>query len=192
MDLENSNTKKTTYHSVYKPYVQVGRDTIEDVEYLIFEHSGWFEKKEIKTCKDLLEKIWDAITTTFYRIKHKVRDIYWKIRYGFQRMFKGYDVVDTFETFAKFIERYSKILNDYKKHHWGYPGGDITEEAWESIIDEMLYHLKYMDQETVILELEKDVPDDWSVSVKNTYEIMDKHKDAFFELFGKYFYYLWD
>lgn len=191
MDLENSNTRKTTYHSVCKPYVQVGRDTIEDVEYLIFEHSGWFEKKEIKTFKDLLEKIWDAITIPFYRIKHKVRDIYWKIRYGFQRMFKGYDVVDTFETFAKFVERYGKILTEYRKKHWGYPG-DLTEEEWDDIVDEMIYHLHYMNEQTVIDELEKDVPYEWSVSGKVVSEIMDKHKDEFFTLFSKYFYHLWD
>lgn len=191
MDLENSNTRKTTYHSVYKPYVQVGRDTVENVEYLIFEHSGWFKKKEVKTFKDLLEKIWDAITTPFYRIKHKVRDIYWKIRYGFQRMFKGYDVVDTFETFAKFVERYSNILAEYRKKHWGYPG-DLTEEEWDDIVDEMIYHLHYMNEQTVIDELEKDVSYEWSVSGKVVSEIMDKHKDEFFTLFSKYFFCLWD
>ena len=191
MDLENSNTRKITYYSVYKPYVQVGRDTIEDVEYLIFDHSGWFKKKEIKTFKDLLEKIWDVITTPFYRIKYKVRDIYWKIRYGFQRMFKGYDAVDTFEIFAKFVERYSKILTEYRKKPWGYPG-DLTEEEWDDIVDEMIYHLHYTDEETVIEELEKDVPDEWSVSGKVVSDVMDRHKDEFFKLFSKYFFYLWD
>ena len=191
MDLENSNTRKITYKSVYKPNVQVGRDTIEDVEYLIFDHSGWFKKKEVKTFKDLLEKIWDAITVPFYRIKHKVMDIYWKIRYGFQRMFKGYDAVDTFDTFDKFVERYSNILAEYRKRHLGYPW-DLTEEEWDDIIDEMIYHLHYMDEETVIAELEKDVPDEWSVSSKVVYDVMDKHKDEFFKLFSKYFYHLWD
>lgn len=56
----------------------------------------------------------------------------------------------------------------------------------------MIYHLHYMDEEHVIEELEKDVPDDWSVSQKIVCEVMDKHKDAFFELFSKYFFSLWD
>jgi hypothetical protein len=45
-----------------------------------------------------------------------------------------------------------------------------------------------MDEETVTEELEKNVPEDWHASYKTVGEIMDKHKDAFFELFSKYFY----
>ena len=104
---------------------------------------------------------------------------------------KGYDAVDTFETFYKFTKRYSKILKDYRKHHIGYCG-EMTAEEWDAIIDEMIYHLHYMDEETVTEELEKNVPDDWSVSTVDVYSVMDVHKDAFFELFSKYFYHLWD
>ena len=191
MDLENAKHYTVSSKTAYKENVQVGKDTIEKVEYHIFSHD-WWPKTESKTFKDKLEDIWDTITLPYYRIKNKARDVYWEIRYGFQRMFKGYDYVDTFNTFDKFIERYSKILTDYKKKHWGYPGGEITEEAWENIIDEMLYHLKYMNEETVSNELEKDVPDDWSANGKLVYEIMEKHKDEFFKLFSKYFYSLWD
>ena len=41
-------------------------------------------------------------------------------------------------------------------------------------------------------ELEKNVPDDWVASYKTVNPILDKHKDAFFELFSKYFFDLWD
>lgn len=180
-------------NSVYKAYVQVGKDTIENVEYHIFDNSDWFKPKEAKTFKDKMENLWDIIVTPFYRIKNKTRDIYWEIRYGFQRMFKGYDSVDTFETFDKFIERYTKILTEYRKKHCGIPMEFIDkEEEWDKVVDEMLYHLHYMDEETVIDELEKGVPDDWSVSHIAVYEVMEKHKDEFFKLFSKYFFDLWD
>ena len=68
----------------------------------------------------------------------------------------------------------------------------MTEEEWDDIIDEMIYHLHYMNEEVVVEELERDVPDDWSASYKTVNYILDKHKDAFFELFSKYFYHLWD
>lgn len=106
-------------------------------------------------------------------------------------MFKGYDSVDTFETFSKFIERYTKILKDIRKCHYCYPG-TITEYEWDNILDEMIYHLHYMDEEVVTEELEKDVPNDWVASNKTVYEIMDKHKNEFFKLFSQYFYDLWD
>lgn len=166
----------------YKATVTVGNDTIE-AEYFIFERSlGLNEPKWT---------LWDKITIPFYRAKRWIRDTYWRIRYGVQRMFKGYDYEDTFETFAKFIDRYTKILTDYRKWHVGYVG-TMTNEEWEAIVDEMLYHLHYMNEETVMNELEKDVPDNWSASYKTVEYILDKHKDAFFELFSKYFYHLWD
>ena len=68
----------------------------------------------------------------------------------------------------------------------------MTNEEWEDVIDDMLYHLKYMDEWTVIQELEKDIPDDWNASLKTVDEVMDKHKNEFFRLFSEYFYNLWD
>lgn len=172
----------------HKAIATVGKDTIE-AEYIVFEHSNFWNQKKM----NVFEKVWDVITTPYYKAKHWIRDTYWEVRYGFQRMFKGYDSVDTFETFAKFIERYTKILTEYRKMHCGIPMEfEDSEEEWDAIIDEMLYHLHYMDEETVTNELEKDVPDDWSASQLTIDDIMLKHKDAFFKLFSKYFYNLWD
>ena len=166
----------------HKMTVTVGKDTIE-AEYFTFDRSLGLNETDWT--------LWDKITLPFYRVKNWIRDTYWEIRYGFQRMFKGYDSVDTFETFSKFRERYINILSDYRKHHWGYPG-EMTVEEWDAIVDEMIYHLHYMDEETVVEELEKNVPNDWSASYKTVNYILDKHKDEFFELFSKYFYHLWD
>lgn len=189
IDIDNLYDSKSVTVSTkgeHKAIVTVGKDTIE-AEYFTFEHSNWLNTKK----KNIFEKVWDVITTPYYKTKWLIREAYWEIRYGFQRMFKGYDSVDTFETFSKFIERYTKILTEYRKTHWGYCG-EMTEEEWDAVIDEMIYHLHYMNEETVTDELEKDAPDDWSASYKTVNYILDKHKDAFFELFSKYFYHLWD
>lgn len=170
----------------HRATVTVGNDTIE-AEYFTFERSDWWTPKKM----NFFEKIWDVITTPYYKAKWWIREAYWEVRYGFQRMFKGYDNVDTFETFYKFTKRYTKILTEYRKNHWGYVA-TMTNEEWEAIVDEMLYHLKYMDEETVTEELEKDVPKDWSVSSITVYEVMEKHKNEFFKLFSEYFYNLWD
>lgn len=159
---------------------QVGKDTIE-AKY--FKSSFNFTPIKWST--------WDKITIPFYRAGRIIRDTYWNIRYGFQRMFKGYDSVDIFDTFAKFIERYTKILTELKKCRCSYPC-DMTEEEWDNIIDEMLYHLHYMDEENIIEELEKSIPEGWIPSWETTGKIMDEHKEKFFELFSKYFYNLWD
>jgi hypothetical protein len=187
-NLLDSKHVTVSTRDTYKATATVGKDKIE-AEYFVFDNSDWWQTKKM----NVFEKVWDVITTPFWKAKHWIRNAYWEIRYGFQRMFKGYDSVDTFETFYKFIERYTKILTEYRKKHWGIPMEfENSAEEWDKIVDEMLYHLHYMDEETVTDELEKDVPDDWTVSSKSVYEVMNKHKDAFFELFSKYFYDLWD
>lgn len=189
IDIDNLLDSKHVTVSVsneHKAMATVGKDTIE-AEYFIFNRSDWWTPKKM----NFFEKVWDGITTPYYKAKWWIREAYWEVRYGFQRMFKGYDSVDVFETFAKFRERYIKILTQYRKNHVGYVF-EMENEEWEAIIDEMIYHLHYMDKEKVTEELERDVPDDWAASYKTVNYILDKHKDAFFELFSKYFYHLWD
>ena len=186
MEIDVSSAKKVSTREWHCATAHVGKDIIE-AEYIIFEHSDLLEPRKMSW----FEKAWDAITTPYYKAKWKFDRAYWNCRYGFERMFKGYDSVDTFEIFSKFIERYTKILTELRNCHYGYPY-DLTEEEWDNVLDEMIYHLYYMDEEHVIEELERDVPDDWSVSQKIVGEVMNKHKNAFFELFSKYFFSLWD
>lgn len=187
--LENGELRSNTVSTreVHVSTAQVGRDTI-DAEYIIFDFN-WRPPKKRKM--NVFEKLWDIIASLYYKAKWHIRKAYWEVCYGFQRMFKGYDCVDTFETFAKFIDRYTKILTDYRKHHVGYVG-TMTNEEWEAIIDEMLYHLYYMDEEHVTEELERNAPKDWSANYTTVNYILDKHKDEFFKLFSEYFYSLWD
>ena len=179
--------KKVSTREMHYKTATVGRDTIENAEYFTFDHTWLWEPKKMKW----YEKVWDVITTPYYKAKWKLDRLYWKCRYGFERMFKGYDSVDTFETFAKFIDRYSKVLKELRNCHYGYPF-NLSEEKWDEILDDMIYHLYYMDEEHVTEELEKDIPENWSASAKTVSEIMDKHKDEFFKLFSEYFYSLWD
>lgn len=135
--------------------------------------------------------LWDKITIPFYRLKGKIRDYYWQVKYAFQRMFKGYDKTETFEMFSNFIDRYRKILKDYKKHHWGYPG-ELTEEEWDAIVDRMIYCLDMMDEQYLEKLLLEDMSPIYTVSSKSTYEIMTKYKNEFFQMFSEWFYNLWD
>ena len=176
-----------TFKDGYKAAAKVGKDMIEAEYFLV----AYDVSQNEKTFKDKLEDLWYTIIHPYWKIKRCIKDTYWNVRYGFQRMFKGYDSVDTFETFAKFIDRYTKILTEYRKNHVGYVG-TMTNEEWEVIIDEMLYHLHYMDEQNVEEELEKNVPDDWHVCQKTIDNIMEMHKNEFFKLFSEYFYNLWD
>ena len=172
---------------IYKNNVEIGGEIFDQIEYMDYSDSA----DRFREMMDLKLTLWDKITIPFCRIKHIAKDLYWNIRYGFQRMFKEYDCVDTFETYYKFIKRYHKILTEYKKNKYGYPTS-MTEEQWDNIIDEMIVHLYYMDETNVTKELEKDMEDGWSPSLETTYNIMNVHKDKFFKLFSEHFYSLWD
>ena len=157
-------------------------------------------KKEVEICGEIIEvdyfelytdygeskfkisDIWYNITMPFYTIKRKIKDTYWDVRYAFQRMFLDYDSVDIFSTYSRFVDRYYKILTRYRKNQWGHPG-TMTEEEWNKIVDDMIFHLYWMDENNVEEELRKDIPDNWYPCLSVTQEIMDKHKDEFFKLF---------
>ena len=145
------------------------------------------EQKSLK----IFEDIWDNITYPFYWCRNKFREARHNIRYGFQRMFRGYDDIETYSLDTQFISRYTKIIKTFKDNLHGVPH-NLTEEEWNNILDKMLFHLYYMDEENIYKELYKDIPDNWLVSFDTTAAIMDHHKNEFFKLFSEHFYDLWD
>lgn len=146
------------------------------------------EMKEIFAGK---ESFWDSVKYFPWRLGFKIKNLYYQIKYGFQRMFRGYDDTEVFNTDLTFINRYLKILKDFSKNHHGYPPS-ITNEQWDDILDEMIKHLSLMTEDNVETELKKGMPDSFKPDYKTVREIMDKHKDEFFKLFSKWFYNLWD
>lgn len=146
------------------------------------------EMKEIFTGK---ESFWDSVKYFPWRLGFKVKNLYYQVKYGFQRMFRGYDDTEVFNADLTFIDRYLKILKDFSKNHYGYPPS-ITNEQWDDILDEMIKHLTLMNENNIMSELKKGMPDSFKPDYKTVREIMDKHKDEFFKLFSKWFYNLWD
>ena len=130
------------------------------------------------------------ITCIPYRIKFKYWDIHRAIKFGFQRMFRGYSNQELYSFYYCFVERYIKILKDFKKHNIAYPI-NLNEEQWDKILDEMIYHLEMMDEENVIKQLSKNMPDDFIPNYKTVFEIMERHRKEFFNLFSENFYNLW-
>ena len=105
----------------------------------------------------------------------------------------GYDEYATWETFDWFIDTMKSILTVYRNHHYGTKLIDDkctweeNEEKWNGIIDRMIELLDLMDEcnpKYDAPEYEKDL---WKADRE-----MNAAKDEFFQLFAKYFYYLWD
>lgn len=134
---------------------------------------------------------WDKITLPFYRSRRWFKDSFYAIKYAYYRLRDGYDCRDVFNIDYGFTVKYKKILENFKKYNNGYPT-ELTWEAWNTTIDEMLYHLQFMTEEDVEAELISYVDSEsYYVADDTIYKIMEEHKNKFFELFSKYFYSLW-
>lgn len=171
----------------YKNNVKIGGEIFEQIEYADYSDSV----VRLREMMDAKFTLWDRITIPFCGLKNRVKGVLWNVRYGFQRMFKGYDNADVFDMFCGFTERYYKIFNRFNKNKCGHPCG-MTEEEWDNIINKMTVHLYYMDETNVVNRLESEAPEGFSPSYKAINDVMNKHKDEFFKLFSEYFYDLWD
>lgn len=119
-----------------------------------------------------------------------MKNIFKQIKYGFQRMFRGYDDNEVSDIEYSFVKRYIKILTDFKNRTDLCPVGISLNELTD-IIDEMINHLKLMDEEYVIKELCKDMPADYYPDYEAIESILLNNKNKFFELFSRYFTDLW-
>ena len=171
----------------YKTNVEIGGVIFEHIEYEDYSDSV----ARLREMMDTKFTLWDRITIPFCRLKYEVKKVIQSIRYGFQRMFKGYDNVDVFDTFYQFSKRYHKIFIELRKSNCSYPY-NMTEEEWDNILDRMITHLYYMDETNVVNKLENDAPKGLSPSYSAIHKVMNKHKEEFFKLFSEYFYNLWD
>ena len=136
---------------------------------------------------------WDKLTLPFYRCRRVLKDLFYACRYAFERVKDGYDSRDVFSLDYSFLLRYEKILKDFRKYNNGHPC-NMTEEEWNKILDDMIYHLHYMIEENVENELQTYVKDDensYIIDGRTVFNIMEEHRKEFFELFSKYFYNLW-
>lgn len=171
----------------YKTNVEIGEVIFEQIEYKDYSDSV----TRLREMMDAKFTLWDRITIPFCRLKYEVKKVVQIVRYGFQRMFKGYDNVDVFDTFYQFSKRYHKIFVELRKNSCSHPC-NMTEEEWDNILDRMITHLYYMDETNVVNKLEDDAPKGLSPSYSAIHKVMNKHKEEFFKLFSEYFYNLWD
>ena len=146
------------------------------------------------------------------RLRHRISELRWDIKYAWRRAWKGYDARDVFAMNDMFVDRYKEILKDYKEcHHClfnvpkeykGMLNNDyFNEEETDIIIDMMIYHLEMMNEDYVErLLYGKNIYDDdydWSKDFniekyQRIASIVSQNKNLFMELFRVFFWELWD
>lgn len=103
-----------------------------------------------------------------------------------QRFKRGYADEDVWNMYDWFIDIMQRMLGELA-NGYSYPTS-LTEEEWEEILDDMRWTLWHMDEENIEAELMDEYVNDYKLIAK----IKNENKDHFFELFSKWFYYLWD
>lgn len=134
----------------------------------------------------------------FRTIKNKLIYDFDSLRARWQRFKRGYSYGDVWDMDCWFKRTAKPMLIHLRDHGIGIPGDLYKEgaenerEAWEAVLTEMIDCLTLMDED----EAEKYLgiaDDDYSFeSYKKVQAFTEEKKNRFFELFGKWFYHLWD
>jgi hypothetical protein len=119
-----------------------------------------------------------------------LRDWYLKIKYFFQRIFRGYDDVMVWDIYGCIVDSYLKPLKIMRKNLIGHPP-ELTFDEWRSILDKIIFSFeavymnehdcKYHEQLTTLLKEDRQRFIDYQNQI-----------DEGFLLFGKHFRSLWD
>ena len=118
------------------------------------------------------------------------------LRARYQRSKRGYSYGDVWNMFDWFMRTVKLMLIHLKNEGIGYPGEFKDRSEWETILDEMINYLDFMDEDKVYALFGFCKIDDYKRMTKedhqHIYKTMEENKNRFFELFSKYFYDLWD
>ena len=115
-----------------------------------------------------------------------------------QRFKRGYSYGDVWDMDFWFLRTVKPMLIHLRDYGIGIPGelylegAENERAAWEDILTEMVECIDLMDEDAARKHLGiKD--NDYSIeSYNKVMNLMNEKKYRFFELFGKYFYSLWD
>jgi len=108
-------------------------------------------------------------------IFEKPRDLYLNIKWFIQRGKRGFADYDVWD-FDIYLSRVIKDgVSQLKERKQGIPG-ELTQEEWDSILDDIIY--AFTEEENVL--------------DKEPYERFDERKEKGWRLFHDYFHSLWD
>lgn len=124
----------------------------------------------------------------------RMNRLFWKIRYAFQRAYRGYDYTDICNLNVNFINRMTNILKDFNDKNvalWCKPNGTIndtySEEETKAIIRKMIEHFEKADADGWM-----DFEDELTLEEISDFEKNAKyHLNQALKMFVKYFDQLW-
>ena len=113
-----------------------------------------------------------------------------KLKWRCQRFIRGWADEDTWDIDRWFIKTLSPILKKFKENNDSHPF-KLSEEEWDTILDNMIYYLEGMNEEGAVNQLYGEGANLTVDDYKEISNHMATSKEKFFELFVQYFYDLW-
>jgi len=134
------------------------------------------------------------------RVKRLIEDkIYYSIKYGFQRMFRGYDDTEVFDFDVVFIRKFTKILTKIKDNNvFIFRNVDTNEymsdEEQEKFLNHWIDLLKNSDEDELYEQkfLNKQHHGESYQEFVYCSKAAEKNRHEALELFAKYFDQLWE
>lgn len=113
-----------------------------------------------------------------------------KLKWRCQRFIRGWADEDTWDIDWWFIKTLSPILKKFKEDNDSHPF-KLSEEEWDTILDNMIYYLEGMNEEGAVKQLYGEGANLTVDDYKEISNHMTHSKEEFFKLFTQYFYDLW-
>ena len=113
-----------------------------------------------------------------------------KLKWRYQRFIRGWADEDTWDIDWWFIKTLSPLLKKFKEDNDCNPF-KLSEEEWDTILDNMIYYLEGMNEESAVKQLYGEGANLTVDDYKKISNHMATSKEKFFELFAQYFYDLW-
>ena len=134
----------------------------------------------------------------YYRIKNFFVYGFDSFRARCQRFKRGWSYGDVWDMDVWFKRTVKPMLIHLRDHGIGIPNelyvddSQNEREAWELVLTEMIECLDLMDEDKAQKYLGIEDKHYSSESYKKINDFVDEKKDRFFQLFGKWFFALWD
>lgn len=139
-----------------------------------------------------------------YKLRHKVKELYWQIRYAWQRAWQGYDSSDIFNMNDNLREKMIVMLEEYDKTRAclftkpysleeikNIPSEELimTNEETSEVIQKMIGLLK-ASNESYYCDENYNLKDGYTYEA--VYKECERNTKEFFEIFMLYWNQLWD
>lgn len=131
-----------------------------------------------------------------YSLWNKIKELFWQIRYAWQRAWRGYDNADVFNLDVEFTKRMLPILKNFKQDNIGCWYDKInnrwmTLEETNSIVQKMIDLLEHCD-ENEWLDMNLNLIEDKDYELIKEIELKAyKNRKEFLKIFSEWFDCLW-